>query len=91
MICIASIDWSMVGALASCVAVSVALFFHILNLRNTWRSNSAKMVMDFASDFDSADMRNHRSHFAKLLLNARDSIDLRKNTPVLEFLKKLPT
>src|SRR5687768_7928397 len=86
---LADIQWAMVSALAASAGVIVALLFHIRNLANTQLSNSAKMVLDLTGSFDSAEMRTHRGRFAKTLLEARDSIDLLKNTPVLEFFEEL--
>jgi hypothetical protein len=86
---LADIPWAMVSALAASAGVIVALFFHIRNLANTRLSNSAKMVLDLVGNFDSSEMRSHRGRFAKALLEARNSIDLRKNAPVLEFFEEL--
>lgn len=80
-----TIPWPMVSALAASIGVIVALVFYILNLRNTRISNSAKMVLDLVSSFNSTDMRKRRSRFAKALLDKDTSIDLRRDAPVLEF------
>src|SRR5260221_4452992 len=86
---IAAIEWSQVSALAACVGVAVALFFHIKNLASARLSNSAKMVLDLAHAFDSIDMRHHRRRFAKALLESRASIDPSKDIPVLQFLEEI--
>jgi hypothetical protein len=89
MILLADIQWAMVSAIAASFGVIVALVAHMLNLRNTRLSNSAKMVLDLVGMFDSAEMRARRGRFARKLLEDRDSIDLRDNTPVLEFFEEI--
>jgi hypothetical protein len=47
------------------------------------------MVLDLAIKFHSKEMEKHRGKFARMLLKERDSIDLRRNTPVLEFFEEV--
>jgi hypothetical protein len=47
------------------------------------------MVLDLVGNFDSSEMRKYRGQFAKTLLESRNSIDVRNNTPVLEFFEEL--
>ncbi len=82
-------DWSEVSAIAACIGVIVALTFHIKNLAHTRLSNSAKMVLDLVNVFDSREWLGHRSRFAKMLLEDRSNIDLRRDTPVAEFFEEL--
>jgi hypothetical protein len=79
----------MVSALAASVGVIIALVVHMRDLANTRLSNSAKMVLQLVDRFDSAEMRNYRGQFAKTLLEARNSIDVRWDMPVLEFFEEV--
>jgi hypothetical protein len=83
------IQWPMVSAIVAIVAVIVALFFNWRNLKNTRLSNSARMVLDLVNIFNSPEMKKHRSQFARKLLENRSSIDLRRDTPVLEFFEEI--
>ena len=47
------------------------------------------MVLDLVNIFDSQEWLGHRSHFAKMLLQDRSSIDLRRDTPFAEFFEEL--
>jgi hypothetical protein len=82
-------EWSEVSAIAACIGVIVAIILHIRNLAHTRLSNSAKMVLDLVNIFDSPEWLGHRSRFAKMLLEDRSSIDLRRDTPVAEFFEEL--
>ena len=88
-IILGDIQWPMVSAIAASVGVIVALFFYILNLIITRRSNSAKMVLDLVNLFNSSDMRKQRGRFAKALLDENIKIDLRRDAPVLEFFEEI--
>lgn len=81
--------WPMVSAIAACVGVILALVFYTLNLRNTRLSNSARMVLDLVSTFNSPTMRAKRRLFAQALINKRPSIDLTGDAPVLEFFEEV--
>jgi hypothetical protein len=83
--------WPQVSAIAACLGVIVALVFHIWNLRRTYLSNSAKMVLDLVNDFNSEEMRGHRRDIAKKLStpDERKEVDLRNDIPALEFLEEL--
>jgi hypothetical protein len=91
-----AIQWAQISAIAACTGVAVtsagvivAVIFHVKNLKHAHLSNSAKMVLDLVDLFDSAEWLGHRSHFAKMLLQDRSSIDLRRDTPVAEFFEEL--
>ncbi len=49
----------------------ITTFFLVTNYQNNVRSNSAKMVMDFASRIDSPEMRKYRAKLAKQLIEMR--------------------
>jgi hypothetical protein len=90
------IEWTQISAIAACfgvavasAAVIVAIIFHSKNLKHARLSNSAKMVWDLVELFDSAEWLGHRSQFAKMLLQDRPSIDLRRDSPVAEFFEEL--
>jgi hypothetical protein len=87
--CLQTINWSAVTAIAASLGVIVALVFNIKNFANTRLSNSAKMVLDLVAKFDSDDMRKKRSLFANGLLFDRSHIDLRNDLPVLQFLEEI--
>jgi len=82
-------NWAEISAIAACIGVSAAIFFQIKNLKQTRLSNSAKMVLDCVAIFDSSEWLDHRSRFAKMLLDNRTGIDPRRDTPVLEFFEEL--
>ena len=83
------IDWSMVSAMAACVGVTVALVYYTKNLQLTRLSNSAKMIHDLVGNFNSREMREHRSRFASALLREAPAIDLRRDAPVLDFFEEV--
>jgi hypothetical protein len=89
-------QWTQISAIAACIGVAVtsagvivALIFHSKNLKHTRLSTSAKMVSDLVSLFHSEEWLAHRSHFAKMLLQDRSSIDPSGDSPVLEFFEEL--
>lgn len=86
---ISDIDFQTLGIIVSSTGVIIALCFNILNYRNAWLSNSAKMVLDLSTKFESAAMRRHRSAFARQLLTDRDGTNLIDDSPVLEFYEEL--
>jgi hypothetical protein len=86
---ISDIDFQTLGIIVSSTRVIIALCFNILNYRNAWLSNSAKMVLDLSAKFESAAMRKHRSAFAKQLLNDREGTNLMDDSPVLKFYEEL--
>jgi hypothetical protein len=47
------------------------------------------MVLDLVNSFNSEEMRRNRALFAKRLLEVPNSIDVAKNTPVLEFFEEV--
>jgi hypothetical protein len=93
---LASIQWPQVSAIAAWASVIVtggsvvvAICFQIKNLRSTRLSNSAKMVLDLAANFNTKPMRCYRRQFGKDLLENRSNIDCRNDLPVLQFFEDL--
>ena len=74
-----------IGATAASIGVLVAVYFHSQNLKATRLSNSAKMVMDAFSRFESDAMRKHRKKFSADLATNQSAVNLMDETPVLDF------
>ena len=60
-----------VGQFVSVATFVITTFFLVTNYQNNVRSNSAKMVMDFAGRIDSPEMRKYRVKLAKQLVEMR--------------------
>jgi hypothetical protein len=91
-IAIACFDWPTIKALApwaGWAGVIWAICAHIWNLKKTWLSNSAKMVLDLVDKFDSNDMRHHRRVFANKLLFDRSRLDLSDDYMALQFIEEI--
>jgi hypothetical protein len=79
-----------ISALAASIGVMVAVYFHGRNLAATRLSNSAKMVNDAVTRFDSPAMRKRRKDFSGKLKTDQKNIDLSKaETPVLDFFEDI--
>jgi hypothetical protein len=88
------INWTQVSAIAACIGVIVSIAFHIKNLASTRLSNSAKMVLDLAGNFNSEEMRSHRRNLANTLISNRNKpdqkeLDICRDNPALEFLEEV--
>lgn len=84
-----NVEWPMVSAVAASMGVIAALVYYVKNLRLMRLSNSAKMVFDLVSIFNSAEMRKHRRLFAGMLLGSPSDIDLQRESRVLEFFEEI--
>src|SRR5262245_14667710 len=64
-----------ISTLIALAAVVATGYYQYINFRETRVSNSARMVMDLSSRYNSDQMRSFRSRFAKKLLDLRKQSD----------------
>ena len=79
-----------ISTLIALVAVVATGYYQYINFRETRVSNSAKMVMDLSSRYNSDQMRTFRSRFAKKLLDLRKQSDDSVRKLINEWGEELP-
>ena len=79
-----------ISALIALVAVVATGYYQYINFRTTRVSNSARMVMDLSSRYNSDQMRIFRSRFAQKLLDLRKQSDDSVRKQINEWGEELP-